>query len=196
MNVPSAVIAVMLLHIVMIIAPGSDYALIMRTVGRQGKLAGVFTALGFGLGGLALLLIAILGINSLFYHYSFLMSVIRYMGAAWLLWQAVLSVLPERDTKKLPKLGSFEAGFINHFINIEMVIFYIAVMGQLSARNISTALQLMTAVAMALFTALWFILVAYVTGKLPNGQKILNHLVTRLIFGALFLASAISLAIV
>jgi threonine/homoserine/homoserine lactone efflux protein len=194
--VPQAVIAVMVLHMVMIIAPGSDYALIMRTVGRRGKLAGIFTALGFGCGAFILLLIAILGINSLFSHYPFLMTTVRYAGAGWLFWQAMLCVLPEREGVKLQNLGSFGSGFINHFVNIEMVIFYIAVMGQLSVKDISTSLQLTTALAMTFFTIIWFILVAYLTGKIPNGERILNHIITRLIFGALFLVSAIGLVVV
>ncbi len=182
-----------LLQAGMIISPGSDYALVMRTVGRQGKAAGVSTAIGLGVGALTLLLLSVLGINSLFTHYPFLITIIRYVGAAWLLWQSILCFLPKHNATKARSIGSFGAGFINHFINIEMVIFYIAVVSQLSAKNIVTSLQLLVAVEMALFTALWFIVIAHLTGKIPYGEKILNHIVTRLIFGLLFLISAVTL---
>lgn len=188
---PLAVAA--LLQAGMIISPGSDYALVMRTVGRQGKAAGVFTAFGLGLGALTLLLLSVFGINSIFTHYPFVTTAIRYAGALWLLWQAILCFLPKTETVKSRQLGSFGAGFINHFINIELVIFYIAVISQLSARNISTSLQLLIAGEMAIFTSLWFVLIAHLTGKIPDGEKVLNHIATRLIFGTLFLVSAIAL---
>jgi threonine/homoserine/homoserine lactone efflux protein len=193
MDFTHPLIVVALLQAGMIIAPGSDYALVMRTVGKQGKVAGILTAVGLGLGALVLLLLSVLGINSLFTHYPFLATIIRYVGAAWLLWQAILCFLPKTQTSKSRRLGSFGAGFINHFINIEMVIFYIAVISQLSVNNVATSLQLLGAVEMALFTALWFILIAHLTGKIPNGDKVLNHIATRLIFGILFLISAITL---
>lgn len=186
-------IIVALLQAGMIIEPGSDYALVMRTVGRQGKAAGILTAIGLGLGALVLLLISAISIASVFIHYPFLVILIRYVGAAWLLWQAAICFLPKNDAKKSQRVGSFVAGFVNHSTNIEMIIFYIAVMSQLSAKNISMSLQLLVAVEMALFTALWFILIAHLTGKIPNGGKVLNHIAVRLTFGALFLISAISL---
>jgi threonine/homoserine/homoserine lactone efflux protein len=50
------IIAVAFLQAGMIISPGSDYALVMRTVGKQGKEAGILTALGLGVGAFALLI--------------------------------------------------------------------------------------------------------------------------------------------
>lgn len=194
--IPRAVVAVMALHIAMIIAPGSDYALIMRTVGRRGKFAGLLTALGFGTGALTLLLVAILGINALLVQYPILMTALRYIGVAWLLYQAVACMMPDHVNEARRNIGSFGAGFFNHFINAEMVIFYIVVMGQLSSRSVPVWLQLLTALAMSLFVVFWFIVISYFTGKIPNAEKILNHITARLIFCSLFLASAFGLALV
>ena len=72
MEVFGPIILVAFLQAGMIISPGSDYALVMRTVGRQGKTAGMLTALGLGLGAFSLLLLSVFGINSLFTHYPFL----------------------------------------------------------------------------------------------------------------------------
>jgi len=192
----SPIIVVALLQAGMIVAPGSDYALVMRIVGKQGKSAGTLAAIGLGLGAFALLLLSVFGINSLFIHYPSLITIIRYVGAVWLLWQAVLCFLPKRGATKSRSIGPFGAGFINHFINVEMIIFYIVIISQLSARNITTSLQLVVAVEMALFTALWFILIARLAVKIPNADKVLNHIAARLIFGGLFLVSAVTLLIV
>jgi threonine/homoserine/homoserine lactone efflux protein len=166
----------------------------MRTVGKQGKEAGILTAMGLGVGAFALLILSIFGINSLFTNYpSLATTIIRYSGAVWLLWQAILCFLPKKESVKSHNIGSFGTGFINHFINIEMVIFYIVVMSQLSSKNIATSLQFLLAVEMAVFTAIWFVLIAQFTVRIPNSEKVLNHIITRIIFGALFLISAAAL---
>jgi threonine/homoserine/homoserine lactone efflux protein len=98
-----------------------------------------------------------------------------------------------KNQQNLITLDRLVTGFINHFINIEMVIFYIVVMSQLSSKNIATSLQFLLAVEMAVFTAIWFVLIAQFTVRIPNSEKVLNHIVTRIIFGALFLISAAAL---
>ncbi|MEK7625877.1 MAG: LysE family transporter [Patescibacteria group bacterium] len=193
MEVFGPIILVAFLQAGMIISPGSDYALVMRTVGRQGKTAGMLTALGLGLGAFSLLLLSVFGINSLFTHYPFLVTIISYAGAVWLIWQAILCFLPKDKAPKLHNLGSFWTGFTNHFINIEMVIFYIVIISQLSSRDVTTSIQLMIATEMALFTAIWFILISHLTGKIPNKDKVLDSLAIRITFGLLFLMSAVTL---
>lgn len=188
----SPIVVVAALQAGMIISPGSDYALVMRTVGRKDKTAGIITALGLGF-GVVLLLLSVLGINSLFTHYPSLVTAVRYTGVLWLVWQAVLCFLPRKNKSKSSKLGSFGAGFINHFINIEMVIFYMVIISQLSSRDVSTSVQLMMATEMALFTVFWFVLVAHLTEKIPNSERVLNSITARLIFGGLFLISAVAL---
>ena len=101
--------------------------------------------------------------------------------------------LPKDKAPKLHNLGSFWTGFTNHFINIEMVIFYIVIISQLSSRDVTTSIQLMIATEMALFTAIWFILISHLTGKIPNKDKVLDSLAIRITFGLLFLMSAVTL---
>lgn len=177
----------------MIIVPGSDYALVMRTVGRYGRVAGVLTALGLGVGALALLVLSIAGIDAVIESHPVILIVIKYVGACWLLFQAVVSFLPARSTSSAIRSGTFVAGFVNHFVNIEMVIFYIAVISQLNASDVSFYLQGLIALEMSIFTVLWFMIIAGATDSISNGQSILNSIAARMIFGALFLFSAVVL---
>lgn len=193
MVIPESLIAVLVLQAGMIIFPGSDYALIMRTIGRQDAKAGAITAFGFGTGALGILLLSILGLNTLVIAVPVLGMVIRWLGAAWLMYQGVLCFFPHFAPKLVQGRGSFLAGVINHGLNIEMILFYIAVIGQLAASNISRALQVAAAFEMALFTIAWFVFISFVIGKIPKGERILNHLVTRVVNGVLFLLSAVLL---
>lgn len=184
---------VMFLQAGMIITPGSDYALVMRTVAKKGKRAGILTAVGLGTGALVLFVLSVFGIDSLFLHYPLIATIVRFTGMAWLFWQTILCLLPNKNSGEFRQLGTFKTGFMNHFINIEMVIFYIAITTQLSVRNIGTYSQLMIAFEMAIFTAIWFIIIAEFSGRIPHGEKILNHIIARILFSSLFFLSGIAL---
>lgn len=193
MTLPQQLIIVALLQAGMIISPGSDYALILRTVSKQGKVAGMITAFGLGIGALLLIILAILGLSAVLAAAPSLNLIIRYAGAAWLLYQAVISFFPRSVKSNTKKTGSFLAGVINHAINIDMVIFYIAVITQLNRGNVSQSLQYLLAVEMATFTALWFIFIASVTSRIPQSERILNSPIVRVVIGGFFVFSAVSL---
>lgn len=193
MTLPQTLIIVALLQAGVIISPGSDYALVLRTVSKHGKIAGVMTALGLGAGALLLVVLAIFGLSALLATVPSLGLVIRYAGAVWLLYQAVISFFPRSVKSNTKKTGSFLAGVINHAINIDMAIFYIAVITQLNRGNVSQSLQYLLAVEMATFTALWFIFIASVTSRIPQSERILNLPIVRVVIGGLFVFSAVSL---
>jgi threonine/homoserine/homoserine lactone efflux protein len=178
-----------------IIAPGSDFALIVRTVGRSGERVAVTAALGIGLGCLFLLLLSIVGLNTILNALPSLRTIIRFAGAAWLIYQAVLSFLPHLQVKKdgIQKTPPLLTGLLNHSLNVEVILFYIAIVSQLSVHHIALAWQLLAALEMALFTVLWFTLLSYITSIIPNNEKILNYPLTRLVIGCLFLVSAVGL---
>ncbi len=195
MKLLQPLVIVALLQAGEIIVPGSDYALVLRTVSRQGKASGVGAAIGLGAGALTLTMLAILGLSSLLQAAPILGAIIRYAGAAWLLYQAIISFLPRSVQTGHPKTGSFLAGLVNHVINIDMVIFYIAVIAQLNRGNVSQSLQYLVAVEMAVFTAVWFILIANLTGRIPHVERIFNAPLVRYVISGLFLISAIGLIV-
>jgi len=195
MTTLTPLLIVVLIQAGFIVTPGPDFALILETVGEKGRSMGVTTALGIGAGCFALLVLSILGLNTLLAAFPVLNTIIRYVGAAWLLWQAVISFLPHppRKRKNKKRAWPFLHGFLNHALNIEVVLFYVAVISQVSSQHVAQGLQFLAALEMALFTVMWFTFVAYIAGKIPNNQRILNHVVVRVIISILFLLSAIGL---
>lgn len=195
MTLLQTLIIVALLQAGAIISPGSDYALVLRTVSKHGKVAGIMTALGLGVGALLLVVLTILGLSAVLAAFPSLGLIIRYAGATWLLYQAVISFFPRSVKSNTKKTGSFVAGVINHAINIDMVIFYVAVIAQLNRGNVSQYLQYLLAVEMATFTTFWFIFIASVTSRIPHSERILNLPIVRALIGGLFVFSAVSLII-
>lgn len=195
MTLLQPLIIVALLQAGEIIIPGSDYALILRTVGKRGKTGGIITALGLGVGAFILIVLAILGLSSLLVTIPTLSHIVRYAGAAWLLYQAVISFFPRSVKTNGQNTGPFLAGVVNHAINIDMVIFYVAVIAQLTRGNTSPLLQYLVAIEMAAFTAVWFIFISSIASRIPRIDRILNTPLVRIVIGGLFLFSAIGLII-
>jgi threonine/homoserine/homoserine lactone efflux protein len=100
MSAISSLLIVIALQAGFIIAPGSDFALVLRTLGSNGRPAAVTTAFGIGLGCLLLLLVSIAGLNTILAALPILRTVIRYAGAVWLVYQAVLSFFPHLQKNK------------------------------------------------------------------------------------------------
>lgn len=179
----------------LIISPGSDWFLVIRNVARKGSKAGTATAIGLGLGSFLLTVLAIIGLGSLLTAAPILEKAVRYLGGAWLLWQAIITFFPQKISEpveeKRERVTPFASGVINHLINIDCIFFYTAVISQLSTRQVAVSYQLLIALEMGLFTAGWFILTAYIVHKIPKSTQLLNHIVVRVILGILFAISAL-----
>ena len=191
----SPLLLVVCLQAAFIICPGPDFALVLRTVGKVGKLAGILTAAGIALGCLMLLTLSLFGLGTLIKTIPAIYDFVRLTGAGWLLWQAVISFLPHLRKEKSSdrKASSLVQGFLNHILNIEVILFYMAVISQVDAYPISLILKAIASIEMSLFTFLWFGFLSLVASKIPSSENILNHLFSRIVLGVLFLISAIEL---
>ena len=190
------VVAVVLLQAGMIVFPGSDWFLVLRHSSERGTRDASIVAVGLGLGSLAVVLLTISGLNVILEVYPLIAKIIRYLGAIWLVWQAIICFYPRMAKQKNKRVRSTSAllsGFINHSFNIEMVLFYIAVISQLNTHGTNIYFQIAVAVEMGLFTTLWFVFVAQVSHKVEIVEKILTRPIARIIIGILFLISAFNL---
>ncbi len=190
------IIAVVLLQAGMIVFPGSDWFLVLRHSSQEGSRNGSLVAIGLGLGSLLVVILAIFGLSVFFDYFPSAAKVIRYLGAAWLIWQAVICFFPhvaKSGGNKTQTISPLLAGFINHTVNIEMVFFYIAVISQLGSNGVDLSFQLAVALEMGLFTALWFIFIAQASQKVMIIEKVLAQPLARIIIGILFLVSAFTL---
>ncbi len=190
------VLAVILLQAGMIIFPGSDWFLVLRHTSQKGIRSGVFVAVGLGIGSLCITLLAIAGLHSIFVRFPIIIDIIRYIGITWLIWQAIITFFPKHfdknDGTDKRLTSPLLSGFMNHVLNVEMVLFYIVIISQL-AQSASYSLQVITAFEMAIFTAGWFVFVAHASQRILVVEKILSHPAARIIIGILFLVSAFTL---
>lgn len=138
-----------LTSIIIILTPGQDMILVMSQSISHGKKAGIITALGVSGGLLGHTLLATVGLGSLLMASDWLFDVIKFIGAAYLIYigyQLLVSKSPKLAIKTLPKVSykkMFIQGAITNIMNPKITIFYFSYLPQFVTLNTGTeSLQL------------------------------------------------------
>ena len=131
--------------------PGPDMILVAARSAAQGRLAGLITQLGVTMGSLFHATILALGLSQLFLAVPYAYDMVRYLGAAYLLylaWQAFTaqeSFSTETSSTNRPSMSViFKQGFISNVLNPKVALFYLALFPQFLNPDIgSIAIQIM-----------------------------------------------------
>src|SRR5206468_9403732 len=133
-DLPLFVISGLLLNIL----PGPDSLLIMTRSATQGWRAGSAAALGIGTGTLVHILAAALGLSAVLATSVAAFTVVKLVGAAYILYMAVGLLRSEkRDGKpmtpilpRLPYQKIFAQGFMTNVLNPKVAVFFLAFVPQ------------------------------------------------------------------
>ncbi len=115
------------------ITPGPGvFALLARAL-SSGARACVFLALGMVVSDIAYLVFACLGLAAIASHWGELFTVIRWLGAAYLVWLGIgIWRAPASEgfdpatAPRVPRRASFVQGFLISAANPKVILFYIA----------------------------------------------------------------------
>jgi threonine/homoserine/homoserine lactone efflux protein len=116
------------------ITPGPDMTFVLAQATHRDTRAGVAAALGIGAGTLFHMTLAAFGLAALFAAFPVAFDVVRYAGAAYLLWIAVtmirqppqLSAVSTEDAART----AFRQGVVTNIFNPKVAIFFIAFLPQ------------------------------------------------------------------
>lgn len=123
------------------IAPGPDSILIMARSATQGWRAGAAAALGIGAGTCVHIVAAALGMSALLATSAWAFSVVKYVGAAYLVYVGVTMLMsrarPAADAPAapaaLPYRKIFAQGFLTNVLNPKVALFFLAFVPQFIA---------------------------------------------------------------
>ncbi|MGL4605379.1 MAG: LysE family translocator, partial [Iodobacter sp.] len=124
------------------IAPGPDSLLIVSRSAAQGWRAGSAAALGIGSGTMVHIFAAAFGLSALLAASATAFTLVKYMGAAYLLYIGVKSLLSasKAATAAAPLQPSgygsiFGQGFLTNLLNPKVALFFLAFVPQFIAAD-------------------------------------------------------------
>jgi threonine/homoserine/homoserine lactone efflux protein len=157
------------------IAPGPDNIFVLTQGIARGRRAAIITAFGMCSGISVHTAAAAFGISALFYSSVVAFNIVKYAGAAYLLYLACKSLM-ERSVVKLASADDrsymtlFKRGFIMNVLNPKVAMFFLAFLPQFVSPNTGYfALQMMLLGFLFMFQAvLIFTLIGFFSGTIGN----------------------------
>ncbi len=117
------------------IVPGADMTFIIARAARGGRRDGVIAALGVGAGALVHIVAAVLGLSAILASSQAAFEVIKWLGAAWLLWLAVSLIRSGGHSAPGARPPSspgrlFRAAMLVNILNPKVALFFLAFLPQ------------------------------------------------------------------
>jgi threonine/homoserine/homoserine lactone efflux protein len=170
------ILAFVVTSLAIIITPGQDMILVMSRAISQGSKAGMVTAAGVSTGLLGHTLLTALGLGSLLMASQFLFTILKVVGAGYLIYLGVRLLLSRKselglEETKPTRLGKlFAEGTMSNLSNPKVTIFYFAFLPQFFSSDVAnpTQLLLLLGVAFAGLTFLVKVPVGYFSGNLSS----------------------------
>lgn len=190
---------------ILTLTPGFDTALVLRSAVAQGAKRASVTALGITLGCLVWGVAVGFGLGALLLASEMAYNLLKWLGAAWLLYLGLKLLLKPRQTAidtQQPSLqqgylACFSRGLLGNLLNPKVAIFYVSFLPQFIPAGASVALWCsLMALAHMLLGLIWnAVLIGgshYFAGHLrkPRVLKVMDRLT-----GCVFIGFAAKLAL-
>lgn len=123
------------------ITPGPDVLYIVARAASQGRTAGFVSALGISAGCLVHIVAAVAGVSTLMMRLPAAYEVVRWLGAAYLLYLGARALLRRAPAATLQKFDShdlgrvFWQGFLTNALNPKVALFFAAFLPQFVDRD-------------------------------------------------------------
>jgi RhtB (resistance to homoserine/threonine) family protein len=167
---------------VMIVAPGADFALVIRQAIVHGRRAAMLASVGIGCSLLFHISYTILGIGLIVSKSLLLFSVLKWAGAAYLIYLGImalrapamtLDVQQDAAMDDLPAWKLFAMGFVTNALNPKPVLFFLSLFSLLVSPQTPALIQAGYGLVMASALILWFLGVSIVFTSRPVREKFL-----------------------
>ena len=82
--------------LLIVVSPGADFVLVFKNSAIFGRKAGILTALGIGIGVCVHITYSVIGISHLVSQNAVLFSIVKYIGAAYLIYLGVTGLVSSK----------------------------------------------------------------------------------------------------
>lgn len=161
------ILVIVSVTVLVMVTPGPDMVLVLRNTLLRGRRAGLQTSMGILCGNLVHITYCMLGIGVLISRSVVAFSVLKYAGAAYLIYLGLASfrsgamALDAAAVQSLPReRACFGQGFVNNILNPKGTLFYLGVFTTLIDPGTTAGTMLALVFSMMLVsTSFWLVFV-------------------------------------
>jgi threonine/homoserine/homoserine lactone efflux protein len=134
---------------VLAITPGPGIAYVIARTVAGGRSEGLASCLGTGLGGMVHVVAAALGLSLIIAQSAVAFSIVKYAGAAYLVYLGISLLLRKEQARTLTPVGpqgvrrAFYEGILVEVMNVKTALFFLAFLPQFVSSGQPLASQLM-----------------------------------------------------
>jgi threonine/homoserine/homoserine lactone efflux protein len=184
------------------VTPGLDTALVLRTVATRGPRQAALAGVGIAAGCFGWAILVALGLGALLAASQTAYTILRWVGAAYLLWVGYRmlryprqSLIPAQGARS-QRDAAFSTGLLTNLLNPKVGVFYVSFLPQFVPRGVSVAPYILLLGAIhAILGMIWFACLITATRPLtrvlqrPRVIKACDRLT-----GGMFVAFGVTLA--
>lgn len=170
------ILSVTAIHLLAVISPGPDFIVAVKNALTYSRKTGFFTALGFALGISVHLLYCVFGLALLISQSLLLFSIIKFLGAWYLMYIGVMSFLAkgskieigtQTHKKDIAWYQALKIGFLTNVLNPKATLFFLSLFTMVISPETPKLILGIISTIMIFNTALWFSLVAFFFTQSP-----------------------------
>lgn len=201
------------IHIVALMSPGPDFAIVVKMATQQTRITAVYCALGIAVAILVHTLLSLMGISVMIQQSPVAYVLVQLIGSGYLAWMgygALMSAikaiklkrqpdqvvtLPSDNVVKISSFKGFKIGLYTNLLNPKALIFFITLFTVLITPQVGNSTKTAAAVLLFGLSFIWFGLLALVLSKPRIQQKLLAaNSIIDLFVGVIFITVAVTIA--
>jgi len=187
-----------------VMSPGPDFAIVSRNSLKYSRNAGYATALGIALGLTIHITYSLIGIGLIISRSILLFNILKYLGAAYIIYIGILSLRAKPNTATYEDTDSHadisltravRMGFLTNALNPKATLFFLALFTQIISPTTAIGVKFLFGAEIMLISLAWFSLLSYLLtiGGVKNVIKGIQHHIERGM-GVILLALGIKVA--
>jgi RhtB (resistance to homoserine/threonine) family protein len=201
-------------HFLAVASPGPDFLIVTKNSLSQGRKAGVYTSIGVALGIGVHVTYCMLGIGLIISQSILIFSIIKYLGAAYLIWIGIKGLRArkkavqgfekeiqaienaETQVEQKSNMINIKTGFLVNALNPKATIFFLALFTQVIDPATPLFIKGLYGVETIAATFVWFSIVSVAFSNKHMKEKItrIEHWIDRTA-GAVLVALGIKVAL-
>ena len=161
-------------------SPGPDFIVVSKNAIAHSRATGCFTTLGIATGILVHSTYCILGLAVIISHSLLLFSIIRYFGAAYLIYLGFKGLLSNKteasaqsyQTSQLSNWQAFREGLLVNLLNPKCILYMLAIFTMVVKPHTAYWQQAIYGVELSVISIFWFCFLSFVLTHKHVKQRI------------------------